>query len=352
MAYTTIDDPSAHFQTVLWTGDGTDGRAITNDGNSDLQPDFVWGKTRSIGISFWAYDSTRGATKRIYTDFANTEATITNGLQSFDTDGFTIGNNGEINGNTYTLVGWQWKANGGTTSSNTDGTITTTVQANTTAGFSIVTYTGNGSTGQTIGHGLGVAPDFMIVKNRGQGYNWVVYHKELNSSPEDYYIPWNTTDAATLATDIFGGSAATSTVIGVKNFNETNASSSNYVAYCFAEKQGYSKFGKYTGGGATNVFVYTGFKPNLIMIKRIDSTSNWTVWDSKRDPYNVGVRTLFPNGGNAEETNNANEKWDILSNGFKFRSNGRNTVSGGTYIYMAFAEQPFVTSTGIPTTAR
>jgi hypothetical protein len=351
MAYTNIDDPSAYFQTALYTGNATDNRAITYDGNTDMQPDFLWFKTRSTTENHALIDSNRGITKHLRANTTSDEKTKTTLLKSFDSNGFTLGIDSLTNSNGNTLVSWGWKANGGTTSSNTSGTITSTVQANTTAGFSIVTYTGNGSTGQTIGHGLGVTPDMMIVKNRSGLYNWAVYHKDSNSSPEDYYAQLNTTNAFSLATDIFGGSAATSTVIGVKNFNETNASGSNYVAYCFASKQGYSKFGKYVGNGDANgPFVYTGFKPAFLMIKRSSSTSNWSMFDNARGTYNSNTPELQANTSSAE--NSVTGRIDLLSNGFKMTTSIFPNDSGVTFIYMAFAENPFTTSTGIPTTAR
>jgi len=359
MAYTNIDDPSAYFQTALYTGNAGN-QTITNDGNSDLQPDFVWLKSRTFTSVHLAQDSTRGATGGVYRylqpDNTAAEAVQTDGdgITSLNSDGFSLGfnnsNSWNQSGNTY--VAWQWKANGGTTSSNTDGGITTTVQANQDAGFSIVTYTGTGSS-NTIGHGLGVAPNMMIVKNRSGAYNWAVYHKDSNSSPEDYYAQLNTENTFSLATDIFGTSPATSSVIGVKNFNETNASGSNYVAYCFASKQGYSKFGSYKGNtNANGAFVYTGFKPAFVLIKKANvSNDSWVILDTARNPYNGMNARLFPDLTNSESTSQV--LIDSLSNGFKMRTadtayNG----SGVTYVYMAFAENPFVTSTGIPTTAR
>jgi len=350
--YTAIDDPSAYFQIATYTGNGTDNTAITYDGNSDMQPDFLWFKLRSTTGNHVLFDSNRGVTKYIRSNTTGAETTNGTLLKSFDTDGFTVGTSANTNWNTETLVSWGWKANGGTTSTNTTGTINTTVQTNTDAGFSIVTYTGNGSTGQTIGHGLGVAPDMMLVKNISGAYNWAVYHKDSNSSPEDYYAQLNTDYAFSLATDIFGTSPATSSVIGVKNFNETNASGSNYVAYCFASKQGYSKFGKYVGNGNDNgVFVYTGFKPAFVLYKKT-SSENWIILDNKRDPHNVAFTRLVPNKTNADTTS-LTALMDFTSNGFKLRTSHASINSNNTdYIYMAFAENPFVTSTGIMGTAR
>ena len=365
MAYTNIDDPSAYFQIALWTGGNDASRTITNDGNSDLQPDWIWAKSRtstSYTDNHFIVDSSRGRLKGLVTNDTSAETTTTGNesqqaerdLVSFNSDGFTVGivnSTAALNASSASNVAWQWKANGGTTSSNTDGATTSTVQANTDAGFSIVTWTGTGSA-TTLGHGLGDTPDMIIVKNRTTAVDWAVYHKNLTDA--GYVLSLNTTDAqADSGTNRWNHTDPTSSVFSVGSGQQTNQNTNNMVAYCFAEKQGYSKFGSYTGNGNANgPFVYTGFKPAFVMIKRSDSSSNWTIWDSKRDPFNYGERTLFPNGNSAEESGNVNEKWDLLSNGFKFRSNGRNTVSGGTYMYMAFAENPFVTSTGIPTTAR
>jgi len=354
MAYTNIDDPSAHFQAFTYTGNQSS-RDITLDGNSDLQPDLYWYKARNSNHHYWV-DSSRGTTKYIYSSLNNAEATVASAyVTSFNTNGFNVGGGDSgTNAGGISFANWVWKANGGTTSTNTDGGITTTVQANTDAGFSIVTYAGTG-TSNTIGHGLGVTPDMMIVKNRSAAYNWAVYHKDSNASPEDYYAQLNTTNSFSLATDIFGTSPATSSVIGVKNFNETNASGSNYVAYCFASKQGYSKFGKYVGNGNANgSFVYTGFKPAFVMIKPNVAGRNWQIIDNSRDPHNAMDRWLQPNLSASEfDGSTASVYMDFLSNGFKLRTDNVSwNQSAQTIIYMAFAENPFTTSTGIPTTAR
>ena len=362
MAYTNIDDPSAHFQVATYTGAGAN-QTVTNDGNSDLQPDFLWIKRRNAGYAHALFDSNRGLGSSnppmLEADSTAAENSNQNWISGVGTDSFTIGINEQNLSNTSgTYVAWQWAANGGTTSSNTDGTITTTVQANTTAGFSILTYTGNGSTGQTIGHGLGVAPDLMIVKNRGGAYNWAVYHANARASnPEDVYGRLNTADGFETATDIFGGSAPTSSVIGVKNFNETNASGANYVAYCFAEKQGYSKFGDYYGTNhADGQFVYTGFKPAFVVLKLAEASTgaSWAIFDNKRNDVegaNVIDKEIAANESSAEyDRTNAN--MDFLSNGFKIRNTDGWHNSVVNYVFFAFAEQPFVTSTGIPTTAR
>ena len=352
MAYTNIDDPSAHFQTALYTGTGST-QSITNDGNSNLQPDFVWIKTRSVANWHNLFDSSRGATKPVFSNDTNPEVTRSTSLTSFNTDGFTLGADTvgtDVNGLNRTHVAWQWKVNGGTTSSNTDGSITSTVQANQDAGFSIVTYTGTGSI-STVGHGLGVQPDMMILKNRNAAVNWIVYHKDTDASP-NYFLRLNGTDAKSYSGGRFNGTHPTSSVFTVGTSSQTNNNGDGIVAYCFAEKQGYSKFGKYVGNGNSNgPFVYTGFKPAFLLVKRIDSTSSWQLKDSARNPNNLADKTLFANLANQEYS--TFYFYDLLSNGFKARgTDGELNASGASYIYMAFAENPFVTSTGIPTTAR
>ena len=359
MAYTNIDDPSAYFQTALYTGNGGT-LAVTNDGNSDLQPDWVWTKKRSDTSHHALVDSSRGATKQIYSNLTAAEETVS-GVTAFNTDGFTLGSNGTANLNGATFVGWQWKANGGTTVSNTDGDITSTVQVNQDAGFSIVTYTGNGSTSdQTIGHGLGVRANAVIVKNRDAAVNWVVWSDGLAAN---HSLELNTYDTQSDSTQgrvlSNAGSRGTSTIFSIRSGSgsvvQTNTSGEDYVAYCFAEKQGYSKFGSYVGNGNDNgPFVYTGFKPAWIMVKNIDSgVDHWHIIDNKRNPNNVAGKLLFADLANAEITYTTETLFDILSNGFKLRGDYDHiNKSGENIIYMAFAENPFVTSTGIPTTAR
>jgi len=351
MAYTNIDDPSAYFQTLLWTGNSTDGRALTNDGNSDLQPDWVWLKNRNAGYNHFLTDSSRGNTKVLFSDLTNAEGTYTDMVESFDTNGFTVGFDGSqvpnFNGNTF--VGWQWKANGGTTSSNTDGSITSTVQANTDAGFSIVTYTTAGSTA-TIGHGLGAKPDVILLKKRNGAISWYVRHVSTGTS----YLNLNLTSAAVSnPAATWTTTEPTTSVYSIGTSTDFNISGGEYVAYCFASKQGFSKFGKYVGNGSTNgTFVYTGFKPAFVILKRTNTTSNWIIMDNKRNTFNEMESRLFPNLANAEQTEST-YGLDFLSNGFKLRDTvSQSNGSGSTYIYMAFAEHPFVTSTGIPTTAR
>jgi len=358
MSYTNgLDDPSAYFQALTYTGNGGT-QSITNDGNSDLQPDWVWIKSRSDASWHSLQDSSRGATKTLFSNTTNAEVTYTDAQTSFDSDGFSLGadaSGGSVNVNNRTYVGWQWAANSGTTSSNTDGNITSTVQSNQDAGFSIVTYTGNGSNNQTIGHGLGVQPSWWVVKNRSGGStNWLVGASSILGGTSNY-LKLNDASANTEYNNIWGDSPTSSTLFRVSNVSHLNTNGSNYVAYLFANKQGYSKFGKYVGNGNDNgPFVYTGFKPAWIMVKNIDSgVDHWHIIDNKRNPNNVAGKLLFADLANAEITYTTETLFDILSNGFKLRGDYDHiNKSGENIIYMAFAENPFTTSTGIPTTAR
>jgi hypothetical protein len=346
MAYTTIDDPSAYFQVNTYTGNGTS-QSITFDGNSDLQPDFTWFKvTTSSGDSHVLLDSTRGTNKYLHSDSTAAETTSSAALTSFDIDGVTVGSYTGTNQNTDTIVNWSWKANGGTTSTNTDGVISSTVQVNSDAGFSLLTYT-MGSGNDTVGHGLGVTPDIIITKARFRGDSngfWSVYTTLIDGSLD--YLKLNTTDAK------FNSSLAAPTSTVFTGAGSGTVAYRDFVAYCFAEKQGFSKFGKYTGNGNANgPFVYTGFKPAYILIKATAGTQSWYIEDNKRGFNGAIEYNLLANSNSGGTTTSTN--FDILSNGFKFHTTftGWN-ASGVNYIYMAFAENPFVTSTGIPTTAR
>jgi hypothetical protein len=355
MAYTTIDDPSAYFQTALWTGTGSVGNAVTFDGNSDMQPDFVWSKRRDLGgRNHVLKDTSRGGTSNndllLSSSLTDAESTYDRYRMDFNSDGFTLDGDGDtgFQGSGTSMVSWAWKANGGTTtafseSGNNPGG---TYQANTTAGFSIVTYTGTGAAG-TVTHGLGVAPKFIIIKNRDVTDPWAVYYGDATD-----YLVLNTTAATVDNAAWWNDTAPSSTVFTVNTDHSVNADAEAYVAYAFAEKQGYSKFGSYVGNGsADGPFVYTGFKPAFLIMKRTDSTGNWVMFDTKRDLSNVTKTRLFPNLGNADNT--TRDYIDLLSNGFKMRDTDvDHNASAATIIYMAFAENPFVTSTGIPATAR
>jgi len=367
MAYTNIDDPSAFFQTALWTGDGSGSdRNITNDGNSDLKPDLILGACRTNSQAKMFTDSSRGfsvGNKEIAWDQYGVEGdtgAINTGAYGWLgpslTDGFesSVGsvNNGYWNVNSRTYVAWQWKANGGTTASNTVGDIDSVVQANTTAGFSIVTYTGNGNANQTIGHGLGTVPKMITFKNRSSSAYWYNYNIGTGNDSMMYL---NLTNAAQSLSSQF--STPTTTTFNVSNENSTfsgyNTNGDNYVAYVFSEIQGYSKFGTYVGNGTSGTdgtFIYTGFKPAFVMTKRASSADAWVIYDNKRDPVNPCSIAIAPNGTSNVDDTFAN--WDFVSNGFKSITGNSQGANGVTFVYWAFAESPFVTSTGIPTTAR
>jgi hypothetical protein len=349
MAYTTINKGSSYFNPVLYTGNGAT-QSVTGVG---FQPDFVWIKDRSDAYDHRLCDSVRGATKLLYSSLTNAEATEATSLTSFNSDGFSLGSANGVNSNADNHVAWNWKANGAGVS-NTAGTITSTVSANTTSGFSVVSYTGNGSNGATIGHGLGVAPKMVIVKSRSNAGDWAVYHASLTAGNMVFL---NTTGASGTISGFDNGginpvsSTTFTTAQGGVSQNNVNTSGRTYIAYCFADVKGYSKFGSYTGNGSTDgTFIYTGFKPAFIMYKQSSAAGeSWIMQDGARDLFNVTNKRLLANANNAE----ADEPIDFLSNGFKCRTTGAfQNASGSTYIYMCFASNPFVSSTQIPTTAR
>tara|TARA_R100000231_G_scaffold75979_1_gene59148 strand:- start:806 stop:2203 length:1398 start_codon:yes stop_codon:yes gene_type:complete len=465
MSYTTIDDPTIYFNTKLYSGNGGT-QSITGVG---FQPDWVWLKDRTAANSNKLYDGVRGATKYLISDDNSAEATQSNGLTSFDSDGFTLGSYGGTNNSSNNYVSWNWLAGGtapaitysvkvvsdsgnkyrfddfGTSavtldlqeggtytfdqsdssnsghplrfsttsngthgggseyttgvttngtpgssgaytritvaasaptlyyyctqhsgmggqantnstfgSSNFGGSIQTNVSANTTTGFSIVSYTGTGSNA-TIGHGLGAIPKMYIARNITDAEQWTTYHVGLDASaPEDYHVRLNTTDARVDEAAVWNDTAPTSSVFSVGDSGAPNGSGDSHIAYCFAEVKGFSKLGSYIGNGnGEGTFVYTGFKPAWIMIKRSShSGTSWEIRDNKRQPFPDGnAKRLFADDSSAESSNN--EAVEKLSNGFKIRSTGGgHNTSGNTYIYMAFAESPFVNSNGIPTNAR
>ncbi len=349
MAYTTIDDPTIYFNTKLWTGNGSTGNGQTGIG---FQPDWIWIKARAGtqgAQSHNLFDSVRGEGKYLFSDSNDAESTDTNRLTSFDSDGFTVGSNNAVNASSTTYVAWNWKA-GGSASSNSDGSITSSVSANTTAGFSIVSYTGTGSA-TTVGHGLGSELACYIIKQTNTTGGWIVYHKSNTSSPETDYLRLDKTDA-TVDDAIFNDTAPTSSVFSIGTNAPVNTSSGTYIAYCFAEKKGYSKFGTYTGNdNANGSLVYTSFAPAWVMIKRTNSVNDWLILDRKRNPINPSDERLLANSSNAAST--ANTMVDFLSNGFKARSTyGGINGASDTFIYMAFAESPFVNSNGVPNNAR
>ena len=353
MAYTTIDDPSAYFQTALYTGNSST-NVITNDGNSDLQADWIWLKERSSTSFHHVFDSTRGvggSGKALYPNDTSAEGADT-AFTSFDTDGFTLANTGGFNESGVTNVAWQWKANGGTTTSfSASGSqLAGTRQSNTTAGFSIITYTGDGNNNATIPHGLSSAPKFVIIKERNNATNWHVGHDATFTTGEIFL---NLTNAVAAAFGPFNKTAPDSSNITLGTDGSVNGSGDTYVCYAFAEVQGYSKFGSYTGNSnADGAFVYLGFKPAWVLVTASNAAENWLIVDNKRtQSFNPVDGRLIPNSNAAEETNL--QPCDFLSNGIKWRtSDGVWNSSSNTHIYMAFAENPFVSSEGVPTTAR
>jgi hypothetical protein len=353
MAYTPIDKSDDYFNTVLYSGDNASDRAITGVG---FQPDFVWIKNRNNTNNHLLQDSVRGLNLLVSNSTA-AEQDVSSAFKSFDSDGFTITEEAswEYNNSGKTYASWNWKA-GGTAVSNTDGDIASSVSANQDAGFSIVTYTGTGANA-TVGHGLGAAPRFIITKRLDSGSAWFAYSEAIPNMNTGF-MTFNEDGAFTVNSTIWNNTSPTSSVVSIGTSPSINASSGRFVLYCFAEKQGFSKFGSYTGNGsADGTFVYTGFKPAFVMIKNSTTApTSWVIQDTKRSSSSGGNpadKRLLPNASTAEATDSA---IDLLSNGFKIRSTGSWTNdSANTYIYLAIAEQPFVTSTtngSIPATAR
>ena len=354
MAYTVIDKPSDYFNTVLYSGNNT-AQAVAGVG---FQPDWVWLKERNGTEQHNLYDSVRGVHKRLMADGVNAEYDSDTQLTVFGSDGFSVGSSDAINDAGNTMVAWNWRAGTAFTndaSSTSIGTLDSAGSSNQEAGFSIVSYTSNGSSNQSVAHNLGGVPEMIISKNRDStnaSYNyWTVYHHSL-ATANDKKLKLNTTDAAT-TTNEWGDTDPTSTVYSLHTSGDgtTNVGTNKMISYCFRSIKGYSEFGSYIGNGnADGTFVYTGFKPVFILAKRTDSTSGWGMYDNKREPYNLNDTRLLANTSGADDTSTDNGI-DFLSNGFKWR-----TASGwnasASYIYAAFAESPFTTSTGIPATAR
>jgi hypothetical protein len=322
------------FAATTYTGTGA-AQNILNSANNTIgttfRPDFVWGKIRSGADYHVLVNSVVGVDKFLKSNTTDAETTNAQTITAFNSNGYSVGTSTDLNRSTYTFVGWQWKG-GGTGVSNTSGSITSTVSVNATAGFSVVTFATTGSAG-TVGHGLGVAPKFIIAKNRGASTAWPVYHASIGATNR---LVLNTTDASTADTS-WNNTAPTSTV-----FSENlSGSVFNFVAYCWAEVAGFSKFGSYTGNGSTDgPFVYLGFRPRYVMLKVSSTTGDWVVYDTSRNTYNVVDLYLYPNSS-AAEGGSGTPRLDILSNGFKLRQSGQDNTSGATYIYAAFAENPF-----------
>jgi len=354
MAYTSINTPTDYFNTKLYTGNGST-QSITGVG---FQADLVWVKCRNDSYHHANWDIVRGTSNALQTSTTSAEQTI-EGVTSFDSDGFTLSTAASANSNTKTFVSWNWLA-GGTAVSNTNGDITSSVSANTTAGFSIVSWTGSGAS-NTVGHGLNSPVQLIIVKNRTDSVtDWRIGNSFISGQTmadgNGYYLEFDTDAISNPGGQTVWGSPPanpTSTVFKVGSNNSNNGSGDAIIAYCFHSVKGFSKFGSYTGNGSTDgTFVYTGFKPAWIMIKQISgSGTSWNIWDNKRLGYNIKNYQLEANTSVVENT--SLERMLLCSNGFKcLTDNAQINGSGNTYIYMAFAESPFTTSTGIPTTAR
>ena len=345
MSYTTINKSTDYFNTLDYNGNGSN-RTIIDVG---FQPDWVWIKHRNGTSNHNLFDVIRGATKYIESSSTAPNQTGSDRLTGFASDGFDLGSNGGVNASGQTYVSWNWKANGAG-SSNTDGDVTSTVSANTTAGFSISSYTGNATSGTRVGHGLGVAPKVIFVKcTSTNSTNWIVYTAATGNT---HWMYLNATNAAGANSGAWNNTSPTPSVFSLGNDGDVNGSGRTYVAYCFAEKTGYSKFGSYTGNGnADGTFVYTGFKPAFVMVKASSASSyDWIILDNKRDTFNVADASLYANLSNAEATSNDT---DFLSNGFKLKSTAAgNNGNGTTYMYMAFAEAPLVGNNNVPCTAR
>jgi len=353
----SITDGSAHFQLTLYTGDSSTDNTITGVG---FESDFVWLKARTLGTggNHVLVDSVRGdgnspsATKELYSNLTNAESPTN--IIGFNSDGFRLLSTGSgdarFNQSGQSYVAWCWKANG-SGSSNEDGSINTTAtSANTTAGFSVSTYTGTGANA-TVGHGLGIAPSFVIIKSRNDTHDWYVWTPALATTE---FLQLNSTAAkGTASPEVWNSTAPTSSVVSLGTSIGVNRNTYNYVMYCFAEIPGYSSIGSYEGNGSTNgTFVYTGFRPSFLLVKNIDAADSWQIRDSKRDPFNVSKEILYPNTSGAEATSGGGQFGDLLSNGFKWRGADPGNNSAATFTYMAFAENPFGGNGVAPATAR
>ena len=344
MAYTTINKSSNFFNTKLISGNGGT-QSLTGVG---FKPDFTWIKSRSRADPHSLTDIVRGVASQLDSSLAGVPTTHSDAITSFNSDGFSLGSQADVNRSSTTFVSWNWLAGGSQGSSNTDGSINTTyTSVSTTAGFSISKYTGTGSTG-TIGHGLGAEPEVIIVKKLNSSESWFSYHKPLGNTGR---LVLNTTDAVANDAGYWNSTTPTSSVFSVTSNGSNNASNDIYMAYCFAPKTGYSKFGSYVGNDNNDgTFVYTGFKPAFVIIKKTNEANDWFIQDNKRLGYNAANYYLEANTNLAEQSYS---DIDLVSNGFKCRSTGGGH-NDGNYIYMAFAEAPLVggTGAGVPCTAR
>lgn len=331
--YTTIDNPELYFQCKLWTGNAT-ARSITLDGDENMQPDFVWIKRRNSSRNHALLDSVRGGSKQLKSNSSDAEGTDAQLITSFDSDGFSLGTSNDCNSNTDTFVAWCWKESA-------------------TAGFDILTFEGNGTDDTDISHNLSAVPHWIICRNIDSAKDWCVYHHKNTSAPETDLLVLNTTAATTDTDDRWSDEAPTSSVFTVGDSSQLNASGDTSIAYLWSEKQGFSKFGSYTGNGNVDgTFVYTGFRPAYFMYKRTDSTNNWHVIDNKRSPINETDKVLYADTSDAEDTSTNANQVDFCANGVKIREdNDGQNGSGATYVFMAFAEAPFVNSNGVPNNA-
>ena len=353
----SIDNPELYFQTKLFTGNGGT-QSITLDGSENMQPDFIWAKSRGENRHFYLADVIRGVKSRLRCDNNDEEYTAnsTSGFDSFDSDGFTLEEDSSslgLNESSHNMVSWNWKG-GGSASANSDGSTASSVSANTTAGFSVVSYTGAGAT--TYGHGLGATPNVIIIKKRTSdsgNNNWFVYHDKVITAggSNKSFLTLNETGATTANGSATTFTSVSSTTFGVGTDDIISESSHTFIAYCFAEKKGYSKFGKYVGNNDNDgPYVFTGFKPAFVIIKRTDSADDWKMVTKKIEVSNPMNQSVKANT-TAAEAAEGDHAMDLLSNGFKFRENNAAFNAAGTYVYMAWAQEPFVTSEGLPTTA-
>ena len=327
MAYTEINDPSAFFQCTLYTGNnGT--QTITHGGNSDLQADMIWGKARNDTAAHFLIDSVRGVSKRFKVNNGDAEATVSTGITAIGSDSFALGNDGDFNDSNVNYTSWNWKKQAGV--------------------FDIQIYTGNGSN-RTISHNLGTVPKMMIIKKRNTSAPWSVGHASLGANQ---VLELDAQDAVATDNSYWNNTRPTSSVFSLGTDGNQNTNTHTYVIYLFGEKQGMSKMGNYEGNGnADGTFVYLGFKPAWLIVKPMDAADNWVNFDNKRLGFNSGTSpfSLHANQSFVETTDT--KELDFLSNGFKIRNSGNTINRTSTFIYMAFAESPFVTSTGVPTTA-
>jgi len=347
MAYTEIDDPGLFFNTVLYTGTGSSQNITVG-----FQPDFTWIKTRTGNSHEHKFtDVIRGVGKGLASDGAGAEFVDAQGLTAFGSNGYTIGTDTYYNTNTNTYVSWNWKA--GTSFSNdasatSIGSLDSTGSVSADSGFSIVSWTGDGNAA-TIKHGLSTKPDVIILKNRSITENWPVYHHKVSSAPETDYIHLDNYNAAG-DYPIWNDVEPTTSVFSVGGYDGTNGDGNSLIAYCFTGKQGYSKFGSYTGNGGSQNFIYTGFRPAFVIFKKSSGTNHWNLYDNKRNTSNPESNLLYPS---LADTEASFAGVDFVSNGISIKTSNTNfNDSGGTYIYLAFAEAPFVNSNGVPCNAR